>query len=131
MHCFATEDHDHHRQRRGAMARFFSKGQITKLEPVIQAFAQRLCDRLLERRDTHEPFDVTMAYSCYTTDAISAYCFGEPFGYLEQKDFEPNFRRPTYATLNQVHITKHFPFLKIMFAAEPMCVPSIRTQCGI
>lgn len=120
MHVLAAEDHELHRQRRASMQKFFSKGQISKLEPIIHAYSQRLCDKILERRDTHEIFDITMAYSCFTTDSISGYCFGEPFGYLERKSFEPNFRRPTYAALNQVHIFKHFTFLTAIFAAEPM-----------
>lgn len=34
--------------------------------------------------NTGKPFDVTEAYSCFTADVISSYCFGESFGFLEQ-----------------------------------------------
>jgi hypothetical protein len=35
-------------------------------------------------KDGQEPLDVTTAYSCFTSDVISGYCFGEPFGFVEQ-----------------------------------------------
>lgn len=31
-----------------------------------------------------KPFDITEAYSCFTADVISGYCFGETFGFLKQ-----------------------------------------------
>jgi len=106
--------------RRSAIQKFFSKAQITKLEPVVHDLAQRLCDRLLQRRDTNKPFDVTTGYSCYTTDVISGYCYGEPFGYLEQESFEPNLRRPNYAILNLIHPLRHFPSIKFALRAAPL-----------
>lgn len=44
---FGTIDHDLHRIRRGAMNRFFSRAQITKLEPEMAKLTQSLCDKLL------------------------------------------------------------------------------------
>ncbi|KAI1763613.1 cytochrome P450 [Hypoxylon sp. FL1150] len=109
---FATPDHDHHRMRRAPLAKFFSKNQIAKLEPQLQSLTQRLCDKLLAWTGKDEPINTQMAYSCFTSDAISDYCFGESFGFLAQESWEPNFRAPLYSLLQTVYIFRFFPFLK-------------------
>ncbi|KAK7911853.1 trichodiene oxygenase [Apiospora marii] len=103
-----TIDHDVHRRRRQSMANSFSRSAICKSEPVIHAKVQRLCDKLL-RYPSRKVFDVTSAYSCFTTDVITDYCFGEPFGLLEQDDWEPNFRAPTNAMQDAQPLFKFFP----------------------
>ena len=69
------------------------------------ALAQKLCDKLLSmagkgrdldggrREGSSEPIDIASAYSCFSSDIISDYCFGEAFGFLQQPTFEPNFRK--------------------------------------
>ncbi|ETS81109.1 hypothetical protein PFICI_06111 [Pestalotiopsis fici W106-1] len=109
---FATYDHDLHRLRRGPLAKFFSRTQIAKLEPSIQDLVQRLCDKLLLESGRGKPVDVTMAYSCFTSDAIAEYAFGESFGFLAQETWEPNYRASLYAFLQTVYIFRFFPFLK-------------------
>ncbi|KAK4075534.1 cytochrome P450 [Purpureocillium lilacinum] len=110
---FGTMDHDLHRIRRIPLAKFFSRSMISRLESDVRALAQKLCDKLLAHADK-PAFDVTMAYSCFTSDAISGYCFGEPFGFLEQEGWYPNFREPTAAILKPVFIFRFFPFLKAL-----------------
>ncbi|KAK8029629.1 hypothetical protein PG993_010920 [Apiospora rasikravindrae] len=92
---FATSDHDLHRMRRAALSKFFSRAQIGRLEPEIQVLVQRLCDKLLLESGKGEPIDVTMAYSCFTSDTISDYCFGQSFGFLAQESWYPNYRAAT------------------------------------
>ena len=108
---FGTADHDLHRLRRIPVAKFFSRSMIARLEPEIQTLAQKLCDKLL-RESGQKPFDITMAYSCFTSDAISGYSFGENFGFLNQDGWYPNFREPLAALLAPVFIFRFFPFLK-------------------
>lgn len=116
---FATYDHDLHRMRRAPLAKFFARGQIAKLEPFIQDLVQRLCDKLLKESGRGKPIDVTMAYSCFTSDAIADYCFGEPFGFLAQESWEPNYRASLYAFLQTVYVFRYFPFLKHTAVAAP------------
>lgn len=115
---FATNDHDLHRLRRFPLQKIFIKSQIAKLEPVIHNLAQQLCNKLLAQTELGS-FDVTSAYSCYTSDVISSYCFGESFGFLEQEAFEPNFRRAIYSILNTRYFFKFFPWLKQLMIVEP------------
>ena len=108
-----TVDHDLHRLRRAPVGRFFSRAMIIRLEEHIHVLAQQLCDKLLREANTPEkPFDVGMAYSCFTADAISDYCFGEPFGHLAREGtWTPNFREATLAILKPVFLFRFFPFL--------------------
>jgi hypothetical protein len=85
---------------------------ITRLEPDIHVLVQKLCNKLLAQSGDGEVFDITMAYSCFATDAISGYSFGESFGLLDQKGWFPNFREPTASVLRPVFIFRFFPWTK-------------------
>ncbi|KAJ8111309.1 hypothetical protein OPT61_g6064 [Boeremia exigua] len=108
---FGTADHDLHRIRRPPVAKFFSRGMIARLEPDIKDLVQKLCDKLL-RESGRKAFDITMAYSCFTSDAISGYSFGESFGFLDQEGWFPNFREPLASMLRPVFIFRFFPWTK-------------------
>ncbi|KAH9237209.1 hypothetical protein K456DRAFT_1830178 [Colletotrichum gloeosporioides 23] len=123
---FGTLDHDHHRSRRSAASKHFSRAQIQRLERMVHAAAQRLCDKFLAHRG-HGPFDVAAAYSCYTADIISEYCFGEPFGFLRQPGWNPNFREAVYAMFHLIHIMRHFPFVAWLVDRVPTYVADSRT----
>ncbi|OTA56421.1 cytochrome P450 [Hypoxylon sp. EC38] len=109
---FATSEHDLHRLRRAPLGKFFSKNQIARLEPHIQGLVQRLCDKLLAHAGKNEVVSVQMAYSCFTSDVISEYSFGESFGFLNQESWEPNFRGAIYSLIQTVFLFRFFPFLK-------------------
>jgi cytochrome P450 len=108
--------------RRGALNRYFSKASIAKLEPLIHGLADQLCNKLLARRGNGNHFDITMAYSCFTTDIISYYAFGQTEGFLEQADFEPNLRPTIFATLKPFPYVRQWPFLFYAIAGIPECV---------
>ena len=85
---------------------------ILRLEPEIHILVQKLCDKLLLHSGNADAFDITMAYSCFTSDAISGYSFGQSFGFLDQKGWYPNFREPTASLLRPVFIFRFFPWTK-------------------
>ncbi|KAK6814081.1 hypothetical protein RU639_010126 [Aspergillus parasiticus] len=107
---FSTTDHDIHRVRRTAIAKFFSRGQVSRLEPKIHKLAQRLCDKILTQGK--EPLDIPSAYSCFSIDVISDYCFGQSYGFLDQTSWEPNFRKPIFSLFIPVFAFRFFPFLE-------------------
>jgi cytochrome P450 len=92
------------------MAKYFSRPSIMQLEPVIFKQLEYFCDKLL-RVEKGANLDITTAYSCFTSDIISACCFGEPFGFLTQSGWEPNWRRLTHSFLNTIFILRFFPIL--------------------
>jgi hypothetical protein len=100
--------------------RYFSKASITKIEPLIQGLAQRLCDKLLARSKDGKPaFDISMAYSCFTTDVITHYCFGQSHGLLDQEDFEPNLYKAILAGLTTAPAVKQWPALFMIIDSIP------------
>ncbi|KAF2829888.1 cytochrome P450 [Ophiobolus disseminans] len=109
---FGTVSHDLHRLRRIPVAKFFSRAMILRLEPEIHVLVQKLCSKLLSQSGDGISFDVAMAYSCFTTDAISSYSFGTSFGLLDQTGWEPNFRAPTASVLRPVFVFRFFPWAK-------------------
>jgi cytochrome P450 len=109
---FGTVGHDLHRLRRIPLAKFFSRSMIARLEPEIHILVQKLCSKLLSQAGDNKTFDITMAYSCFTSDAISGYSFGQSFGLLDQKGWYPNFREPTASILRPVFIFRFFPWTK-------------------
>ncbi|KAI1208578.1 cytochrome P450 [Annulohypoxylon truncatum] len=112
--AFGTMDHNLHRVRRGPVAKFFARGMISRLEDDIHKLAQVLCDKLLHSGDS--PIDVVVAYSCFASDAISSYCFGESFGFLDQEGWYPNFHVPEVAILKPVFALRFFPILRHLFS---------------
>jgi hypothetical protein len=68
---FATVSHELHRSRRVALNRYFSKGAVSKLEGMIQDKAATLCTKFERFGGTGQPVDLTMAYSCLTTDVVT------------------------------------------------------------
>lgn len=92
------------------MAKMFSHGMVAQLEDDIHNFVARLCDKLLLEAG-RGPIDITVAYSCFTSDVIFDYCFGESNGFLNQDGWYPNFREPTLAMLKHTYLFKFYPFL--------------------
>ncbi|KAL9065702.1 MAG: hypothetical protein Q9157_007386 [Trypethelium eluteriae] len=108
---FSTANHDVHRMRRNALAKYFSRAQVSRLEPTVRDLAESLCNKILVV-GKGAPFDLTTAYSLFTTDVISGYCLGENLGLIAQKGWKPNFREPLYAQLRLVYLFRFIPFLK-------------------
>ena len=92
---------------------------MTKLEPLIHSLAQQLSDKLLARAGDGKPIDIAMAYSCYTTDVITSYCFGQGYGFLTQDDFEPNLRHGIYSIARPIHIMKQWPLIVNIMESLP------------
>ncbi|KAF4452141.1 cytochrome P450 oxidoreductase [Fusarium austroafricanum] len=132
--AFGTIDHDLHRVRRAPVARFFSRAMIARLEEEIHDLVQTLCNKLLAENNNAKnrgPFDVAHAYSCFTSDAISSYCFGEAFGLLSQDDWQPNFREATLAVLKPVFVFRFFPFLVASVKLAKHLVPFLPTDTAL
>ncbi|KAL1851098.1 hypothetical protein Daus18300_012645 [Diaporthe australafricana] len=113
---FSTVPHELHRTRRIPMNRFFSRGQMLKLEFEVHDFTQKTCDKLLRTRG---PFDIKEAFNCYTADIISQYAFGEPMGFVDQEGWEPNFGGWTKNFFNSAYMMRHVPPARALVAFAP------------
>jgi hypothetical protein len=61
-----------------------------------------------------------MAYGCFTSDVVSAFCFGDSFGLLERDSFEPTFITALRALQMSGPIFKFFPFLRFTAEMAPL-----------
>lgn len=113
---FATISHEHHRARRAPMNKYFSRGQMLKLEGEVLAFARRTCDKLLA---TEGPFDLKEAFNCFTADIISQYCFGAPMGFVDQAGWEPNFGGWIKDFFNATYVLRFVPPARLLVALPP------------
>ncbi|KAK7988351.1 C6 transcription factor [Apiospora arundinis] len=127
---FGTVDHDIHRSRRAPVGRFFSRSMISRLESDVKTLVRKLCDKLLAQKG--EPaFDIAVAYSCFTADAISGYAFGQGFGLLDQPGWEPNFHEPTLSSLRPGLLFRFFPFMKNLAEQAVHFVDYLPTSTGL
>jgi cytochrome P450 len=72
---FSIIDHKHHHMRRAAMAPFFSKQSVNRLEPMLSYMVEKLCKRIEEFRASGQPVPIRSLYMCLTTDLITFVCF--------------------------------------------------------
>ncbi|CAH0004333.1 unnamed protein product [Clonostachys byssicola] len=117
-------DHDHHRRRNAAMSKCFSRSRIRQIEHLIHVNAQKLCDKVLARQNS-APFAIVQAYSCFTADIISHYCFGDSDCYLDQDDWEPNFRTLVDNFERNLHIFRHIPGLATLVERIPLILTNL------
>ncbi|KAH7325633.1 benzoate 4-monooxygenase cytochrome P450 [Stachybotrys elegans] len=120
---FGTRDHERHRVRRSAISRFFSRQGILKYEPEIHDMGQKLCSKILNVAESGQIINALDPYNCFTADAISQYCFGEPFGFLDNSDFEQNYKRAFEVLVATNHVFRHMPFLRPLVNLMPALGP--------
>ncbi|KAI1163814.1 cytochrome P450 family protein [Nemania serpens] len=117
--AFGTLDHDHHRLRRGALNRFFSKQKVSALQHVVQDLANKLCEKLESCYDTGTPIDFEGAFGDFTLDAIAEYTIDSKLGLVDREGFNSDLRK-TFRGLGEFgHLVKTFPLLMTIFNSLP------------
>lgn len=116
---FSTVSHEVHRMRKGALAKFFSRQQMLKLEGEVKEFAHLVVDKML-RSAGKGPFDVKEAFNCFTADVISQYAFGEPMGFITQEGWEPNFATWVKSFFKSAYMMRHNALGRKMAQALPL-----------
>lgn len=102
------------------MNKFFSRGQMLKLEGEVWEFTTRTCDKLLRTSEDGEPFDLKEAFNCYTADIISQYAFGEPMGFVDQEGWTPSFSDWVKSFLNNTYMMRHVALARAAVAITPL-----------
>jgi hypothetical protein len=113
---FGSRYHEIHRTRRNAANKSFSRTQMKKLEPEIHELCQQFIEKLLNWR---EPVNLTMAYGCFTADAITKYCFGETAGFISQDGWKRNHRAALEGFTQSMYILRYAPWIRQMVHVAP------------
>lgn len=108
---FGTVGHAMHRSRRGAISNFFSKASVRRLQPVIQALVNKLCDKLQKKSESGEIVNMVHAYSALTQDVITEYCYSDCRNVLDMEDFSPWYFELVQKPSELSHLIKQFPRL--------------------
>ncbi|KAJ6780316.1 hypothetical protein PWT90_09912 [Aphanocladium album] len=116
-----TANHDEHKQRRAPVAKYFSHSRIAKHEEIVHEKAQLLCARLLAW-DKNDPFELTSAYSCFTTDTLTRYAFGYSLENLNTPGWKPTFKGTVDKMTGLFYLSRHLPFLAYLAEYLPLAV---------
>ncbi|KAI0382249.1 putative cytochrome P450 [Hypomontagnella monticulosa] len=130
--AFGTVHHDHHRLRRSAINRYFSKASVAKLEPIIHDKVEKLCHQLYTHLGDDQPVKLDMAFSCFTTDVVTIYAFDKCYDFLSDASFRRNLHGSIVAGTDLGHYTKQFPFLfPLMHHVPDSFVKALNPQIGV
>ena len=123
----AAEGHELHRVRRGALANFFSKTSVQRLEPVIQSVVDKLVSRLQQVKASTAPVNLLHVFSSFTADVISQYSFAKPYGCLDDPNFAPHWHQTMMDVSQNSHILKQFGWLEPLMRSMPIWLVKIVT----
>lgn len=116
---FGTASHELHRIRRAAVANFFSKAALQRLEPGVQYVIDKLVYRLEGLKDTGRPVNLYDVFACMTADVISQYSFAESYEFLDDQDFAPHWHQTLLHLSITIPLLKHLGFLRPVLESMP------------
>ena len=122
IYTFATVGHELHRERRGAVAPFFSKALVQQLEPSVHAMVDKLISRLKTLKGTGAVINLIDVYPSLTTDIICQYAFASPYGYLDMPEFSPLWHKAVMDASEGSHFFKQFPWMESMMRKIPTSI---------
>ena len=116
---FATESHELHRTRRGALAPFFSKASVYQLEPTVQTVVDKLVSRLDGIRGSGTVINLVDVFVSLTADIIVQYAFAKPYNLIDSPDFAPFWHKGMMDLSETSHLFKQFGWLEPMMRRIP------------
>ena len=116
---FETVDHHLHRLRRGAIAPFFSRAAVQKLEVVLQSIVDQAVKRLHQLRGSGAIVNLPCFYSSLAGDLISQYAKGSTHNLLDNPEFSPQWYRTWLNATLGCHLSSHFGWLTPMMQILP------------
>ncbi len=119
LSSFATESHELHRSRRGALAPFFSKASVHNLEPAVQNVVDKLVSRLELIQGSETVINLIDVFTALTCDIICQYAFASPYGCIETPDFAPHWHKAMMDVSEATHLFKQFGWLEPTMRSLP------------
>ncbi len=116
---FSTIHHDHHRFRRGLLGSFFSKQSVLELSPIMHEQESKLMQRFEQSYQDHNVLELSDAFAAFAADLISQYSCGVSSGFLDDENFNNNFRQASNEITTFLHVYRFFPILCTISRAMP------------
>ena len=120
--AIAATDHDKHRMRRSANNPFFSKQNILRLQPLVQAHVEKLRQRIQGFAETGGVLPLEYAYPAMTMDIISDYAIGRSTRNLDHNDFNRELAACTKGFGRVWAVSKHVSGVLWLFQNIPTSV---------
>uniref|UniRef100_A0A093VAB6 Trichodiene oxygenase n=1 Tax=Talaromyces marneffei PM1 TaxID=1077442 RepID=A0A093VAB6_TALMA len=114
--------HKNSRARRGYMNKYFSKRNMSSLEPLVQERLDRLCSRIDERLKTGETLNLDGCFSALTGDVITRLLYGNNFDYLGSPDFQFVVRNAFMGFSKMYHLARFIPLAVKILKLMPLPV---------
>lgn len=123
---FNTEDHDHHRMRRKAIAPFFSVAKVNDFQPTIHAKIKKLCD-IIRTQYTDKEVVVLLdrAWTALTTDIITEYAFARSYNHLDNLGFQDTMHEALIAIYSITKLAMQFPIVFTVLENLPNAIVRI------
>lgn len=124
---FGTVPHDLHRLRRAPISPFFSKKNITAIEPLLQSKVDLLCTALGEYvpdgndgKRAGKEIELGLAYMSLSLDIVSHYAFGKSYGLLEQPGFSQLWKDVVENIMESFALVRNLPWVPELLKKLPM-----------
>ncbi|KAH7115315.1 cytochrome P450 [Dendryphion nanum] len=121
----STVDHRIHRHRRAALNPLFSKKSIAALEPRVKSHVDKLIGRLKSLKGTGKPVNLIDSFVAFTTDVISDLTLGQPYGFLDQPNFNAGWHPFLMELSRNTHLMKQFSWAYSILEFLPRQVISL------
>ena len=118
--ALSTISHDLHRQRRSAIAPFFSKAAVQGLEPTVQSVVDKLVLRLKGLQGSGTFINLVDFFTALTADIVFQYCFARSANLMEQPGFASDWHEVIKHTSINFHTMKHFPWVEYLMRVMPV-----------
>lgn len=126
---FGTVPHDLHRLRRAPISPFFSRKNITAIEPLLQSKVDLLCAALGEYAPdgsdgnrAGKVIELGLAYMSLSLDIVSHYAFGKSYGLLEQPGFSQLWKDVVENIMESFALVRNLPWVPELLKKLPMPV---------
>lgn len=101
----SAESHALHQQRRAPLNAYFASTNVQKFQPRAQDQISKLCARLQAAEGT--VVSLSDAFRCLATDIATGYCFGKPFGHLDEPSFDREFNHTVRTVVRASMWSRH------------------------
>ncbi|KAK0658473.1 cytochrome P450 monooxygenase aflU [Lasiodiplodia hormozganensis] len=95
---------------------------VMKLEPLIKQNIVKLYKNVETWAGTGRPLPVVDAISCFATDVITEYCFGQSYGFLDDPTMKKSLYNAIHKGLGSAVPFRHFPLYQKLFYSLPTWV---------
>lgn len=117
--ALSTLSHDLYRQRRSAIAPFFSKAAVQRLEPAVQSVVDKLALRLKGLQGSGTFIDLVNFFTALTADVVFQYSLARSANLMEKPEFASDWHKVIKQTSINYFTMKHFPWLEYLMRVTP------------